>query len=177
MLGDVGTAEVDINAQGARVTSIDAADGWTVVDQRPRRWARRRPATRVSLYLRRDALHEWEFVVNQLADDSWEAAVVEQWPDLRPGSVVTPGGTVRFRWDNDVLSLAEVVPAAGWDSRGDAEGGESAFVVFSRGTENWEAVVLSDPVSGGHPTVVQRGHNRRVDLGGRFGVPAARCSP
>lgn len=170
MLGDVGTVRVDIDARGARLTSIDSAAGWTVVDQRPRRWARRRPAQCVSLYLRRDALHEWEVEVNHVADGSWEAAVVEQWPDLRPGSVVTPGGTVRFRWDDDVLSLAEVVPTAGWDSRADAESGEDAFVVFSRGTEEWEVLVLSDPFPGGHPTLVQRGHNRRVDLGASVAI-------
>ncbi len=165
--GDAGTVSVDIDARGARVAGIDAAPGWAVSKQIPRRWARRRPTPFVVVYLRRGALHEWEVEVNQLADDSWEVALCEQWPDPRPESVATPGGSVRFRWDDKGVHVGEMVPAAGWVSRTDPADEEESFGVsgaFSRGTEEWEVLVGSE-VGHGDQTVVQRGHSWRLELG------------
>lgn len=164
-LGTAATVEVDIDDRGARVASTVAAPGWKVVKRRPRRWARRRPSNYILLYVRRGPIDEWELELNQLLDGSWEAAVVEQWPDDHPESIATLGGTARFWWDDTGLHLGEVRPAAGWGSRVDVEEGKDAWVWFSRGKEDCEAVVMTGWGRNFDQTVAQRGHNWRLALG------------
>lgn len=166
-LGDVGSVAFSIQPAGIALDQLITSPGWIVALQRPKgRFGRkaRKPADALIVILR-DGLEqyarEWELEIGRLDDGTWEHAVREQWQGDADQPVATPAGVVHTSTRDGNLVLVSAQAQDGWAQRHESHIGDEVVVVFSRGTEDWEVVVLVDH-TGHDPTIIEREHRWRI---------------
>ena len=168
-LDAAGSIGITIDADGVLVDDVSAAPGWQIVAQHPKAGLLRRrvkPAPSAVVVLTRsgpDGHEERELEVGQL-DGSWELAVRRQAPCPSNGSITTPGGTVTVPSAPSAARassapVVQVAAADGWGVRSREEGPDDIVVVFARGEEEWEVVVLLDDDA---PPVADVDHRRQL---------------
>lgn len=151
-LGDAGSVDVIVTADGARLVDVQAAPGWTRRQHRPKGFLRRRrPAPYVAMSLSegpRPTDRQWEFALEQHEDGSWRAAVLHAWAGPADGVVETGGGRLRTAVEAGVLVIAAAEPRGGHRVHTETHDGDEVVAVFHRDGvpvgdgEEWEVQVL-----------------------------------